>query len=245
VISGTPLQIENSLFDVQVKDSLNSAIQRQYNISIEAPPPPDVFEPAADATQVSPAANFVWEALASAVSYQIMIATTQEALPTSALETTCAACVVNAVTSAPNFSPTLGTLRANTTYFWQVKADFLGGSGEWSAHRLTTRAPDFTFSDDPLVARATIVRAQHLLELRDAINERRARLGLQAFNFSDPPIAGKPIGAEHVLEVRAALAEAVARAERTLPATEPITKRSTIIKASHMSDLRVAVEALR
>jgi hypothetical protein len=154
---------------------------------------------------------------------------------------------VNTVVSSASFIPLPGVLAPGATYFWQVKAIVGTQPSLWSAVRsFSTRAQLFTFSDDPLVALSTPVRATHVLQLRDAINNRRVNRGLAAFTFSDPaPAVGVPIRAAHLTELRSALAAAYAPAARTLPIAEPeVQAQVTAIKASHLTELRVAVEAL-
>jgi hypothetical protein len=42
------------------------------------------------------------------------------------------------------------------------------------------------FTDNPLVARSTAVKASHITELRTAIDAARLRNGLTAFAWTDP-----------------------------------------------------------
>jgi hypothetical protein len=228
-----------------------TTVSGNFRITIDAPPPPGLLGPSG--TQVSPAPQFTWGSVEGASSYQIMIATTREALPTSASVTTCAPCVVNVIVPSTTFTPLPGVLQVNTTYFWQVKgaftAPFIGDPGQWSdAQIFTTRPPDFIFGDDPLLPLVTTVQARHLLELRDAINQRRRLVDPDRpeFAFSkDPPDKGQPIFVKHLVELRNALAEAFAWAGRTLQFGEDVTQTVTTIKASHIVELRRAAEALR
>ena len=64
------------------------------------------------------------------------------------------------------------------------------------------------FTDDPLVAGSTIIKAIHLTELRDAVNQARSQAGLGAASWTDSPLQGVTIKAAHIVELRARLDEA-------------------------------------
>jgi hypothetical protein len=241
ILSGTPLQIQTALFRVQVSDQTAViADQADRSITIQAATTP---VPADGAAGVSPAQPVAWPVIGSAPSYRIMIATSAGALPTAAGAETCPGCVVNAVVASPVFVPVVGTFQPGTTYFWQVRAT---NGGAWSAVRsFTTRAALVAFSDHPLVAGTTPVRAQHVQELRTAINALRAQLEMAAFDFGPAVAPGHPVQALHLSGLRAALAEVFAAVGRPLPLAEPaITARVTPIRASHLTELRMAVDFL-
>jgi peptidyl-Asp metalloendopeptidase len=87
-----------------------------------------------------------------------------------------------------------------------------------------------TFTDNPLVAASTRVKAIHITELRTAINNYRASVSLPAATWS--PIAmGTVITAAHITEMRTALTAALPAAVYTnpLPGT---------IRAVHIQELR-------
>jgi len=68
--------------------------------------------------------------------------------------------------------------------------------------------PTTTFTDDPLVAGLTIVKAGHILELRAAVNRLRAAALLSDFSFTDPILSGGFVKAIHITELRTALDQA-------------------------------------
>ena len=105
---------------------------------------------------------------------------------------------------ASTTSPTLNdaAVAAGHAYLYRVRA--LSADGTSSRDLMTA----ISFSDDPLVATSTIVRAVHLTELRTAVNAVRALAGLPPATFTDPSPAGGPIRAPHVTELRSALAAA-------------------------------------
>jgi hypothetical protein len=103
------------------------------------------------------------------------------------------------------------------------------------------------FTDDPPVARATTVRAIHLIELRACVDAARTRHGLPVYAYRDQfATAGVTlIRAEHIVELRAALAEAYAAAKLTPPVfAEAIVPGKTPVRAVHMFELRAAMAAL-
>jgi len=101
------------------------------------------------------------------------------------------------------------------------------------------------FTDDPLTAGVTI-KAVHVTELRDAVNQARARASLTAATWTDTSLSGVVVKAVHILELRARLDEA--RAALGLSAasyTDPGLNVGSTIKAVHIQELRDRVrEAL-
>lgn len=134
------------------------------------------------------------------------------------------------------------SLIANTTYLYKVRAVSGGGT---SAFTPVDAATTTIFTDDPLVAGATIVKAAHVTQLRTAVNAIRGAAGLPAQVFSNPtPSAGVTITAAQITELRTALDQA--RAAIGLPAivyTDPaLVPGTTTIKAAHITSLRGGVK---
>jgi hypothetical protein len=100
------------------------------------------------------------------------------------------------------------------------------------------------FSDDPLTAGSSLIRAVHITELRTAVNEVRVLAGLSPFVFTDGIVPGLGIKKVHIEELRAALNEA--RMFLVLPAltyTDPVLMSGTTrIKAVHIEELRSGVK---
>jgi hypothetical protein len=105
-----------------------------------------------------------------------------------------------------------------------------------------------TFTDDPLTARSTPVKALHVQELRQRIGELRARHGLDAPAWTDPSIVSRstPIKSTHLAELRAALAEVYTAAGLPPPAwsAPSIIGGATLVSASHVAELRSAIRAI-
>ena len=107
-----------------------------------------------------------------------------------------------------------------------------------------TTLPGVTWTDDPIVAGVTDVKAAHLTELRDAVNAARVAHGLSAATWTDATVmAGVTvIQAVHIAELRAAINAVYTAAGATPPAyTDPVLVPGvTDIRAVHLTELRAA-----
>jgi hypothetical protein len=113
-------------------------------------------------------------------------------------------------------------------------------------YRPFARGAHVPFTDSQLATGATPVRAAHIAELRVRINLLRAEYNLAPAAFSDSPLgAGQStIKADHVLELRVALVEVYIAAQRTPPVFNDPVARGGMIRASHVRELRDAVQVL-
>lgn len=130
------------------------------------------------------------------------------------------------------------SVAANTAYLYRVRAVNSTTSSPDSGADLATTV---MFTDDPIAARVTVIRAVHMLELRAAVNAVRALAGLPPYAFTDAARPGVPLKAVHVEELRRAVDEAY-RAMR-LPTNvyaEPLLA-GRFIRASHFQEIRNAV----
>ena len=103
------------------------------------------------------------------------------------------------------------------------------------------------FTDEPLVAGASIVKAVHVNELRNRINAQRTRFGLGAAAWTDPSlgVGASVIKAAHVTEMRSALQGAYAQAGTAFPAlADAVLTAGMPVRAVHLSQLRIAVKNL-
>lgn len=94
------------------------------------------------------------------------------------------------------------------------------------------------FTDDPLVAGITIIKAIHLSEVRDAVNMMRARAGLVAATWTDAAASSLTVKAVHVTELRNALTPALTALMRSATYTDPNLAPGNIIKALHIQEIR-------
>ena len=85
-----------------------------------------------------------------------------------------------------------------------------------------TRAATGSFTDHPIMAGVTPLKAVHFAELRSRIDGVRAAAGLPRFGWTDPVLrAGvTPVRLVHLLELRSAVAAAYAAAGRAAPSLD-------------------------
>jgi len=116
-----------------------------------------------------------------------------------------------------------------------------------SADRTCTALFTAGFTDDPIVAGSTVVRAEHVTELRTRIDQLRATAGLTAFAWTDSalPVGALPIRTIHITEMRTALG-AVYTAVKVPPPqyTDATLAPGDTIKAVHVAEIRSAVVAI-
>ena len=115
------------------------------------------------------------------------------------------------------------------------------------AFGVTVRLPGLVFTDNPIVAGVTPVKAIHFTELRERIDRLRGAAGLGPFSWTDPilTVGVTPVRLEHLLELRAALAGAYAAAGRAAPPwTDAAPARAMPIRAVHLMELRASVMTL-
>ncbi|HSP16800.1 MAG TPA: hypothetical protein VLV78_18790 [Thermoanaerobaculia bacterium] len=143
-------------------------------------------------------------------------------------------------TASTNFTDT--PVSAGTTYVYKVRA--IDASSRPSPFSAPEAATTILFTDDPVAATATSIKAVHVTELRQAINAMRVAAGLGTFTFTDATLAGTPVRALHIQEMRTALDPA--RAALGLGAISytdsSIVAGTTAIKAAHVQQLRNGVK---
>ena len=106
-------------------------------------------------------------------------------------------------------------------------------------------APGSGFTDDPIVAGETPVRALHFTELRQRIDALRATQGLSRFGWTDSTLAaGVAIRGVHMAELRTALRQAYDAAGRTTGFSTKAPQAGWAIHAWHINELRRWVVAL-
>lgn len=114
------------------------------------------------------------------------------------------------------------------------------GASEWVVDAATTTV----FTDPTLSAGSTVVRAAHIVELRQATGALRTIAGLSPFAWTDPSLgAGTTVRAVHTTELRTALSEA--RNMVGLPSqtfTDPALSSGVLIRAVHLNELRQGVQ---
>src|SRR5258708_38259081 len=89
------------------------------------------------------------------------------------------------IVGTPAASPYSDTAIANTAYLYKVRA--VDGSSNRSPSSNIDLATTVIFTDDPLVAGSTIVKAVHLTELRTAVPAAPTASRVQVLLIPDPP----------------------------------------------------------
>src|SRR5262249_23692605 len=92
-------------------------------------------------------------------------------------------------------------------------------SGDTGAYALSLSGNTVLFTDDPLTAGATLIKAVHITELRLRIDALRGRFGLPQYVWTDPTITIGETGikVQHILDLRQALRDVYLLAGSTPP----------------------------
>lgn len=101
-----------------------------------------------------------------------------------------------------------------------------------------------TFVDDPLRPGETLLRAQHIIDLRSAIDCLRVSVGLGTFPWNDQTITtSTPIRAVHVTDLRTALDQVYQQAGKTPPIYTDSDLAGQFIYSVHLDELRRYVKS--
>ena len=104
------------------------------------------------------------------------------------------------------------------------------------------------FTDNVLIAGATMIRAVHITELRARIDALRIHFGLAAYAYPAAPLTPFTtiVQATQINDLRAALSQAYVAAGQPAPTfTDPVlAAQSTVTRAVHVTELRDAVLAI-
>jgi hypothetical protein len=132
-------------------------------------------------------------------------------------------------------------LSSTTTYIYRVRS--VDAAGNYSDFSNTDIATTIIFTDDPLAANSTLVKAVHATELRQAVNAVRAAADLGAATWTDSSLSGIDVKAVHVSELRTNLDTARNLLGLSIGGyTDTLTPGTTLIKAVHISELRDRVK---
>jgi hypothetical protein len=102
------------------------------------------------------------------------------------------------------------------------------------------------FTDDTITIGQTTSKAQHIIELRQAVDAMRVVAGLSGAPWTDPALAqGNPIRAIHILDLRSFLDDAATRlGYSTSPYTDPGLTLGFVIKRIHIEELRQRIRTI-
>ena len=145
------------------------------------------------------------------------------------------------VGTVPATGYTNPALAADTTYLYRVHA--VDGSSKVGPASNVDLATTILFTDEPIVAGSTSIKAAHLTQLRTAVNAVRASAGLGAATFTNAIAPGVVISAIDLAELGTSLDPA--RSAIGMPAIVyfyPGPFGSGIIRAVHVQELRSGVK---
>jgi uncharacterized repeat protein (TIGR01451 family) len=131
-------------------------------------------------------------------------------------------------------------VQAGKSYLYLVRAADGANLGRASAGDIATT---IAFTDDPVVANTTTIKAVHIAEIRAAVNALRALAGLTQVTFAEGVGNTVFVKASHITELRTALDPA--RATLGLPAMsyiDPVLSGGYVVKATHIQQLRAGVK---
>jgi hypothetical protein len=133
------------------------------------------------------------------------------------------------------------TASSGAAHVYRVRA--VGPSADpayrYSGYSNPDIATTVVFKDDPLGGGVPI-KAEHMTQLRQAVNAVRAAAGLPAANWTNPNLSGAIIKVEHIMELRTKLDEALNKIGLPFtPYTDPtLTRNDTLFKHIHWQQLR-------
>ncbi|MGA9767576.1 MAG: galactose oxidase-like domain-containing protein [Blastocatellia bacterium] len=128
----------------------------------------------------------------------------------------------------------------SVAYLYQVRAACSSGSSSQPSN--SDLATTMSFTDNPLMAGVTVVKAQHLNELRVVVNAVRATAGLPQVSWTDASLSGVSIKAVHITELRQNLNQALQAMGFAIPLyTDQTLNPGLIVKRAHVEDVRQAV----
>jgi hypothetical protein len=158
------------------------------------------------------------------------------------------------VERAPNLGGTFALLDSNVTttsftdnsvtsvnaYLYRVRA--ADAVGNLSAPGSIDVATAITFTDNPLTAGATVIKAQHITELRQAVDAVRAAANLAATTWTDSSLTNVQVKAVHVQELRTNLDQALTALGLPTSSYTDSSLAGVLIKKVHVDELRQRVE---
>jgi hypothetical protein len=241
--SGTPCSSDPSLecADVAIMKSfipngLNAALQPWDQHAVAAVYPGSGTQPPPAPTGVNAHATastqviISWNAVTGATSYQIF-----RRAPGGSF---------TQIGTSSTTSFTDNTAVANTAYLYRVRAVNAGGASSDSASSdsASDLATTVIFTDDPLVARSTRIKAVHLAELRTAVNAVRSLAGIGTTTFTDSASAGVKVKAIHINQLRTALDAALSPLGFATGGYTDALSTGVLIKAVHFQEIRNRVK---
>ncbi len=220
-LSGTTTQLGSFPITITATDANNCVTSTPYTLTVllaDGSAPASLVATATSTTQISVS----WTGVANTNHYDV----TRKS----------GASVTTLTTAATSLTDTVS---AGTTYRYVVRA--INNASAVSPFSNYDIATTISFTDDPLIATQTVIKAIHITQLRTAVNAVRAAAGLTAYSFTDPALSGR-VKSVHLTELRTALD--AARTSLSVPAivyANPGTV-GTKVRAADLTELRNGVK---
>jgi len=158
------------------------------------------------------------------------------------------------VERANNLGGTFTVLNANVTtttftdnsvtsvnaYLYRVRS--ADAAGNLSPPGSIDVATAIAFTDNPLTVGSTLIKAQHITELRQAVNAVRAAANLSAATWTDTTLTNVTIKAVHVQELRTKLDEALTALALPVTGYTDPSLSGVAVRKVHIDELRQRVE---
>lgn len=132
------------------------------------------------------------------------------------------------------------TVTAVNAYLYRVRS--ADAAGNLSAPGNLDVATAITFTDVPVTAGTTLIKAQHVTELRQAVNAVRATANLSAATWTDATLTDVIVKAVHVQELRTNLDAALTALGLTTSSYTDSSLTGVAIKSVHIDEIRQRVK---
>jgi hypothetical protein len=147
--------------------------------------------------------------------------------------------VLNSNVTTTSFTDT--TVTSINAYLYRVRSADAGGN--LSAPGSIDVATAITFTDDPLSIGVTPIKAQHVTELRQAVNAIRATANLSAATWTDTMLnSSVSVKAVHITELRTNLDQALTALGLPVSGYTDASLSGVLIKKVHLDELRQRVQ---
>jgi bacillolysin len=135
----------------------------------------------------------------------------------------------------------------NIKFRFRIGTDSSVGSLGWVIDNVSIYScSSAAFTDNPLVANSTKIRAVHINELRTRIAALRLAKGLSVFAWTDPTLTANStkVLPAHITDLRTALNAVYTASSVTPPTYTDVSLTGVKVKALHITQLRAAVIAI-
>lgn len=131
------------------------------------------------------------------------------------------------------------TAVAGKAYLYRVQART--SEGVVRSTSLADLALTFLFTDDPIVFKATPIKALHITQLQEATNLVRTLAGIPTVTFVSVS-AGTTVRVDEIVSLRAAITEGLIALEQKVPSWIDGAAVGNLIKGTHVQQLRNALK---